>query len=465
MIPPNRPLFSPSRGSFPALLWIATGLFAAPPLAADTVTLKSGKVYEEVEVTDQGDKLKIVQANGSSVVVPKSMVAKHVKTLKPPEELQKRRSELKAGDVKARLDLARWCDEKGFPDDARRCREEAVALDPSCAEAHQALHHVPYRERWYISDRDLVVGETERAGREAKSLRDLIAYCDEKSLADLVSPVVLKLLEVEPDDIAFRKRLGHVRIGDHWHESLGAAADEFEKDPEAATSKAFLTLGEACREARDWATLCRAARAALRAFSDSRSAWTSLLAGLPVVITDAGDIRFDALQVLEVPGVRSRVPVSTWTAFTYVTAEPPASLFLVRLRLLPPIASPELEKDRTGRTACVHDVKAEEFTLLGEGQSTIGTEALMRWPALVRFEPGRDGGTVETAKEGLRPEPPAEGEAVPASECFYGRVTSGHARVGLYTEELEVIVAFLIKPGQVPRAVRHRSGSVAPLPR
>lgn len=222
---------------------------------ADTVTLTSGRVIEDVKVEQQGSKVKVTKADGSTATYPSDMVksiekkptakevaeaaAKEAKAREAAEaaakeaaakekaaaeareaaataqELANRRKALGANDVDARLHLAAWCEEKKLAVEAKSLYEEALALDASCAVAHKALGHVEYKGRWYADCKALVDGELERAKDDLVALRALVQLCLDRKYG--VPPALFRrILTIAPDDVDAHRGLGHVQVDGKW---------------------------------------------------------------------------------------------------------------------------------------------------------------------------------------------------------------------------------------------------------
>ncbi len=150
------------------------GFLLLPALSAraDTVILTSGKILEDVQTEEDGDKVRIKRADGASMSYPKSMVRSIEKKLTDRQELDARSRRLPAGDAAARVALAAWCEQKHFAAESRRLYEDALALDANCGDAHRGLGHIQIGDAW-VADPDQALAELEKRG--AVGPDDLVA--------------------------------------------------------------------------------------------------------------------------------------------------------------------------------------------------------------------------------------------------------------------------------------------------
>ncbi len=155
---------SPSRRT-ELLLTTILGFLILPANSAraDTVILTSGKVLENVQTEEEGDKVVIKRLNGSSVTYPKSMVRSIEKKLTDRQEFEERSRRLPAGDAASRVALAAWCEERQFVAESRKLYEDALALDPNSSDAHRGLGHVQIGEAWH-ADPAKAIEELEKRG-------------------------------------------------------------------------------------------------------------------------------------------------------------------------------------------------------------------------------------------------------------------------------------------------------------
>ncbi|MDQ7781114.1 MAG: tetratricopeptide repeat protein, partial [Planctomycetota bacterium] len=258
-------------------------------LHADTVTLTSGKVIEDVATTDEGDTVRVTKADGSSMSYPRSMIKSIEKKPTTTDELASRRRKLPAGDVKARLELAAWCIEKGRAQDAAKLYEEALEIDPACEEAHKALGHILFNDRWYASEPALIDAETERAKDDLAALKSLVARCDEKKVPP--PPTLLNaIISLSPEDTDARRRLGHMKIGGQWFTNVAAAVKEMKDRRQDWSEEAYFELGRACKAGRAWEDLQAVIETALAVMPGTRSRLEQLLTDTPLQIASDGRV-------------------------------------------------------------------------------------------------------------------------------------------------------------------------------
>ncbi len=201
--------------------WALAGILSVPLAAivvtsarADTVTFASGKVIEDVQTTEEGDKIRIIKSDGSAMTYPKSMIAKIEKRATAAQELPERKKALPPNDAAARVALAKWCEERKMAEAARALYEEAVTIDPNCSDAHHALGHVKLHDAWFGTTQAAVDAELPGA-RDLAALRALVAFCDENH--QTAPPNLLeRILSLAPEDPDAHGRLGHVKVAGKW---------------------------------------------------------------------------------------------------------------------------------------------------------------------------------------------------------------------------------------------------------
>ncbi len=133
-------------------------------LSADEVELTSGRIVEG-KVEDLGDSIKVVRSGGS-VTYPKSMVAK-ITPKKTVEEIYEEQTRaLAAGDVPARLKLARWCLERKLAREAALEFAKIVTADPDNEEARLGAGYVRVGDAWMTEEEaNLAKGLVKHRGR------------------------------------------------------------------------------------------------------------------------------------------------------------------------------------------------------------------------------------------------------------------------------------------------------------
>lgn len=99
------------------LLAAALTLATLSPARADVVVLKDGRTIEGV-VTEEGETLVVIRRLGAIRVARADVVRVEAKEL-PEQELARRTLALQRGDHAAALDLARFCVDQGFTEEAR----------------------------------------------------------------------------------------------------------------------------------------------------------------------------------------------------------------------------------------------------------------------------------------------------------------------------------------------------------
>ncbi|NUN50304.1 MAG: hypothetical protein HUU15_15945 [Candidatus Brocadiae bacterium] len=126
--------------------WILALAFAAPALA-DTVICKDGRKIEGriLEDTEHGVKLEV---RHGSVTIPRHQIRSVERGATSEEVYRERSARIAPGDVKAMLDLARWCDEQKLRKEATAEYQRVIAADPENEKARTALGHVRHEGVW-----------------------------------------------------------------------------------------------------------------------------------------------------------------------------------------------------------------------------------------------------------------------------------------------------------------------------
>ncbi len=281
------------RGSTRRLLLLSilfVGLRPPAPAEADTVTLTSGRILEDVQVKDEGDKILITKADGSSVAYPRSMIKeiKHVKL--PAEVLLDRWKTLDAKDVKGRLDLARWCEVKKLTAGANQLYEEVLALDSKNEAAHTALGHIKVEAEWYSDAAEFVMKRHESLpSKDAASRVSLAQWCLEHKLGKDAIHLYEEAVAADPGCAEAHRGLGHVQVESVWYADLAAVLSEFEA--KSAPLSSFVALAKACHDRMDTALLKKTVEAGFARFQDARKTWEDTLAGTVLVLTEEGSVR------------------------------------------------------------------------------------------------------------------------------------------------------------------------------
>ncbi len=242
--------------------WALAGILSVPLAAtlvtaarADTVTFASGKVIEDVETKEEGDKIRITKADGSSMMYPKSMISKidkkataaqesGVKAKSLADEFQRKRKALPPDDAQVRIAFATWCDERDMAEDARSLYQEALSIDPKCADAHLALGHIKYNDDWFPTVQEAIDGEQITLAKDLAGLRELVTFC-EANHATVPPGLLQHILSLAPDDEDAHRRLGHLEIEGRWEIDPQKIAEAQNKKAEEQSKEVVLKLLEA----------------------------------------------------------------------------------------------------------------------------------------------------------------------------------------------------------------------------
>lgn len=129
---------------------LALFVFLATAARADEIELLSGAVVEG-KTEDLGDSVKVTRS-GSSVVYPKSMIRKITPKKTSEEIYQEKTKELKAGDVDARLKLARWCLDRKMAKEAVEEYRKVIAAAPDNEEARLGAGYRRLDDLWVTEE-------------------------------------------------------------------------------------------------------------------------------------------------------------------------------------------------------------------------------------------------------------------------------------------------------------------------
>lgn len=152
----------------------AAALLFSAHARADVVLLNDGQELEGV-VVEKGDEVQ-VRLEFGTVTFARSDVRAIERGDTKLHELEKRMGQLRVGDKRGTLTLAKWAAENGLADGARQLYRRVLAIDANDAEAHRALGHRQHEGRW-MSEEDYLraTGKIRYGGRwvsedEAKRL-------------------------------------------------------------------------------------------------------------------------------------------------------------------------------------------------------------------------------------------------------------------------------------------------------
>jgi hypothetical protein len=118
--------------------------------AADVVHLKTGKSLEGAAAED-GDDVVVKFPSGGTIRVARDQVdwVELSDAAAAAAELKRRRA---PGTAEALVDAARWAEFHGMKEDARKAYGDAIAKDPSCKAAHEALGHRLHEGTWLTEE-------------------------------------------------------------------------------------------------------------------------------------------------------------------------------------------------------------------------------------------------------------------------------------------------------------------------
>jgi len=122
------------------LVAAAVGVVWAASLA-DTVRTRDGKTYAGT-VNVLGDKVRVTQADGTTVVLDRKDVVDIIRSRTVLQEYADRESMVKANDADGRFNLALWCDRNKLKTEAVRECAKALAIRPDHPGARELMLHL-----------------------------------------------------------------------------------------------------------------------------------------------------------------------------------------------------------------------------------------------------------------------------------------------------------------------------------
>lgn len=125
---------------------VAAALCAGPGVQADVIHLTAGGTVEGVVVEDGGDMLRLRTPSGV-LGIPRRVIAAKVPGPTRWTRYQREKSGSPLTAVR-HVEVARWCVENGLPRHRQEHLREALALDPTCAEALLEAGYLPVGEVW-----------------------------------------------------------------------------------------------------------------------------------------------------------------------------------------------------------------------------------------------------------------------------------------------------------------------------
>ncbi len=136
--------------SIPTLVGTSLALlaFVSAPAAADVFQLEGGRRVEGELVQDLAGTYLVRITGGATIAIPSSSVL-HVETGPTPQsDLAQREARLPRGDANALCQLAAWCDESSFAEDAERLTWQALEIDPNHPFARRRLGFERVGNHW-----------------------------------------------------------------------------------------------------------------------------------------------------------------------------------------------------------------------------------------------------------------------------------------------------------------------------
>lgn len=140
-------------------------ILSAVSLRADDVTLKNGKVYENLTmVSETSTSYVFLDESGRRITLAKSSIESIVKKPTVRGDFIEREKAVDRKDPKALTELALWARERNLEPEAGRLLQDALKRDPSFVPAHEALGNVFEDGKW-ISAREIERREAEAAAK------------------------------------------------------------------------------------------------------------------------------------------------------------------------------------------------------------------------------------------------------------------------------------------------------------
>jgi len=226
-----------------AAVFLTIAATAAASLA-DTVTLKSGQVFEG-RVVETQDKVTVFLPYGT-IAFYKEEVTSITYGPTPAEAYKERASKVAADDAEGHYQLGLYCQEKKLVAEAQAEFEKAVAADPNHAGARAKLGYVRQGETWmkyeqYMASKGYVLYKGRYiTGEQAQELeaKDK-ALAREREAANLVRTLVyLITYSSESKSKESQERLAGVSDP----AALGTLIEQFENENPAVRNAALLAM-------------------------------------------------------------------------------------------------------------------------------------------------------------------------------------------------------------------------------
>jgi hypothetical protein len=132
-----------------ALLFVAS--YA---VAQDRIKILDGGTVEGSIISEDENYILIRRKSGDIQQIKRDMIEHVDRGPAFNEEFQKRWQSLPERDANAAFELGLWCEDRGHTEEAQKCFEKTISIDPDHAIAREKLGHLFYEGKWYTNPED-----------------------------------------------------------------------------------------------------------------------------------------------------------------------------------------------------------------------------------------------------------------------------------------------------------------------
>lgn len=133
------------------LLILGLSLAAPAPLLADEIFLK-GAGSVSGRITEESPAMVMINTGDGIMGIPRERIDRVVKGRSPLDDYEERAKKLAPNDAKGWRELGRWAASAGISTQSREAYQKALTVDPSDAEAREALGFVWHNGTWMTEE-------------------------------------------------------------------------------------------------------------------------------------------------------------------------------------------------------------------------------------------------------------------------------------------------------------------------
>jgi hypothetical protein len=123
-------------------------------IGEDRIKILDGGTVEGWIISEDENYILIRRKSGDIQQIKCNMIERVERGPAFNEEFQKRWGSLPGNDANTAFELGLWCEDRGHPQEAQKCFEKTVSIDPDHCMAREKLGHFFYDGKWYTNAED-----------------------------------------------------------------------------------------------------------------------------------------------------------------------------------------------------------------------------------------------------------------------------------------------------------------------